>query len=125
MKLSNVSSVTTVGLSSPSCSGFETVSTSLNDGELSGLETLAVLVESSCSLGFASASFHSPDSVSRFSFHELVSCAKATATERTFSTLKKSLLSHCSGLGSILDKASEMTATLSELPLTLTYRPSG
>src|ERR1041384_506754 len=86
-----------VGLSSPRCSGLEAVSTSLKEGELSGFESAEVLELSSCSPGLASASFHSAVSVSRVTFQELVAAGKVTEIARTFSTLKKSLLSHCSG----------------------------
>src|SRR5262245_54517047 len=98
--------------------------TSIKLGEARGLTSPEAFDASSCSPGLASSSFHSPYSHSLVSFQELVGSAKATATDRILSTLKKSLLSHCSGFGSILASASEMSATFSE-SLTLTYRPSG
>ena len=96
-------------------SGLPLVTTSLKLAELKGLLTAEVFDGSSCSVGLASTSFHSPVSVSRVSFQELVALVKVTAIERGFSILMKSLSSQASGLGSMLDKASEMTETLASL----------
>src|SRR6516162_6642397 len=104
--------VATVGFSR--LSGVAVIATSVKLGELSGLATLEDLVLSNSSPGLASASFQSPVSVSRVSFHEFVALGNVTATERTFSILKKSLLSHWSGFGSMLAKLSEISVTLSE-----------
>src|SRR2546421_4883987 len=103
-----------VGVSRPSSSGLALVATSTKLGELKGFATPDALELSSCSLGFASASFHSPDSVSRESFQELVATGNVTAMDFTFSTLKKSLFNQFSGLGSMLARGSEMRRTFSE-----------
>src|SRR5713226_2142606 len=100
------------------------VATSTKLAELNGLATPEAFDASNCSVGLASASFHSAVSVSRVSFQEFVALGKVTATERAFSILKKSLFNHCSGLGSIFSKGSETKLTFSVLP-SLTYRPSG
>jgi hypothetical protein len=97
----------TVGLSIPACSGAAPGTTSAKLADAKGRETADALAVSSCSLGFASASCHSPDSVSRVSFHELVASGNATATDRAFSTLKKSLFNHGSGFGSIWSNVPE------------------
>src|SRR5512135_338933 len=104
----------TVGLSRPVCAGFVSGGrTSLKLGELSAYEKLEVLEESSFSSGLASASFQSlAVSVSRVTFHELVAAGYVTAIERIFSTLKKSLFNHDSGLASMLLKGSDTTATI-------------
>src|SRR6266404_1625000 len=104
MKSSKVSTIATVGLSNSSA--FIPDATSEKLGELNGFATPEAFEESNCSVGLASASFHSPVSVSRVSFHELVGLGKVTAMERAFSILKKSLFNHCSGLGSMLASAS-------------------
>src|ERR1051325_11149226 len=77
--------VMTVGLSKPRASGLAPTATSVKLGELSGLDTPEALEESSCSPVLASASFQSPDSVSRESFHEFVATGKVTAMSRAFS----------------------------------------
>src|ERR1051326_5576015 len=113
-----------VGLSKPSSSGLAS-DTSLKLGEERELPAPVAFELSSCSVGLASASFHSPVSVSREIFQEFVAAGKLTATERIFSTLKKSLLSHWSGFGSTLPSASKMRSTSLESLPTLTKRPSG
>src|SRR5208283_3561749 len=98
---------TTVGLSRPRVSGLAPAATSVKLIEPSGLATPEVLAVSSCSPGLGSASFHSPVSVSRVNFQELVGFWKVAAMDRIFSILWKSLFNHWSGLGSILERASE------------------
>src|SRR6266404_4401014 len=88
----------------------EAVATSTKLGEFNGLDRAEVFVESSCSPGLASASFHSPDSVSRVTFHELVATGKSAVIARAFSTLKKSLFNHWSGFGSMFESVSATRA---------------
>src|SRR5256885_15204745 len=96
----------------PVLSGAVLVATSLKLGEESALVTLLDLAVSSCSPFLASASFHSPFSFSRWSDQLLVALVLVTEIDFRFSTLKKSLFSHSSGLGSMLLMASETTATV-------------
>src|ERR1043166_10072115 len=100
---------TTVGLLvlASKSAGFSAAATSLKVGEFRGLATPDAFEASSCSVGLASANCHSPASLVREIFQELVATGKVAAMERTLSILKKSLSSHCSGLGSMLARASE------------------
>src|ERR1035437_997626 len=102
-----------VGLSRPVGSFVSAGRTSRNAGELTAKEKPEVFDESLCSSAFASASFQSVlVSLSRLSFQELVAAGNATAIERFFSTLKKSLFNHGSGFASAVLKGSEMTSTV-------------
>src|SRR5437016_3300747 len=88
----------TMGLARPVSSGFlsgETTSTKLGDDRR--YPRPEALAASNCSPGLRSAIFISPPSVSRLIFHWLVALVEVTETDLIFSTLKKSLLSHCSG----------------------------
>src|SRR6266566_1227189 len=100
------------GLFSPVCSGAELVATSAKEGDEKALLTHEIFPVSSCSPVLVSASFHSLVSLSRDNFQLFVALVVVTEIDLIFSTLKKSLLSHSSGLASTLLNGSETTATL-------------
>ena len=115
--------VATVGFSR--FSGVVLVETSEKLGEPKGFATEEAFDESNCSPALASDNFHSAVSVSRVNFQEFVAVGNVTETERIFSILKKSLFNHCSGLGSLFCRDSEIKDTEPDSPLTWTYLPSG
>jgi len=102
-------------------SGFASgEATSLKLGDDNTCAALEAFPVSVCSSGFASASFMSPESVSRASFHEFVALVLVTETERIRSILKKSLFNHDSGFDSTFESASESSQTFGGLDSVIT-----
>src|SRR5882762_6252616 len=99
-----VSILASSGCFNPVWSGAELVARSLKEGEERALLTQEILPVSSVSFVFRSASFHSLVSLSRDNFQLFVALVVVTEMDFNFSTLKKSLLSHSSGLESMLLK---------------------
>src|SRR5262245_62154342 len=108
--------VATVGFSR--VSGVALIDTSEKLGEFKGFATEEAFELSNCSPAWASASFHSPVSVSRVNFQEFVGVGNVTTIERGFSILKNSLFNHCSGFGSVFCRGSEIKETDPDSPLT-------
>ena len=105
----------------PVASGDVFVATSAKDGYDNALDAEPLFPLSRSSPGFASASFHSPVSLSRESFQLFVGLAAVTETDFNFSTLNHSFLSsHSSGFASTLENGSVTRETVCTSEPTIT-----